>query len=185
MSCDRGDSCNMRSRSTTEPSSVNGGVARGAADPLGAGGGTGIFVNGKELSVQERNSLQQVSILPLRPGRYWIDWKAYTWGVEGGHCLGQVSPLAAPVGGRKMVPHCSGGGTGVFVNGRELHCLDVAALGYVMPGRYWLNKTGFYGVEGMPIPLGNLFAMGGGGGGSGGSKGSILSTYDKCGAVVL
>ena len=56
-------------------------------------------------------------------------------------------------------------------------------------GRWWLDATGSYGVEGSAIPLGNLMmnmlAGRSGGGGGTGQRRSVLSTYDRCGATVL
>jgi hypothetical protein len=82
-----------------------------------------------------------------------------------------------------MPPGCSGGGTGLFINGREVHPMDQVALarlfGAAPPGRYWLDAHGNLGVEGGP-PLANLVqamqqAGGSGGGlvsGAGGTVGS-------------
>jgi transposase len=65
--------------------------------------------------------------------------------------------------------------TPAFVNGRELHPLDVQRLralaGTVIPGRWWVDAQGYFGLEGWP-PLGNLFLIAqarwaGAGGGSG------------------
>ncbi len=66
--------------------------------------------------------------------------------------------------------------TGVFINGRELHTLDVAGLrryGPVYPGRYWWDRFGNVGLEGGPM-LFNFYAVlqassSGGAGGAGGS----------------
>jgi hypothetical protein len=48
------------------------------------------------------------------------------------------------------------------VNGREAHPLDVQALqglvGAVVPGRWWVDGAGNYGLEGGP-PIGNLLSM--------------------------
>jgi hypothetical protein len=47
----------------------------------------------------------------------------------------------------------SNGNTGVIVNGRELHQLDVAALQrcvQTIPGRYWVHANGIGGYEGGP-----------------------------------
>jgi hypothetical protein len=68
----------------------------------------------------------------------------------------------------------SRGNTGVVINGRELHMLDVVALQRlvpVVPGRYWVDVHGNFGFEGGPM-LGNLMAlaqMAGGGAASGGA----------------
>jgi hypothetical protein len=47
----------------------------------------------------------------------------------------------------------SGGNTNVFINGRELHFLDVLGLqqlGPVLPGRYWVDAYWNCGYEGGP-----------------------------------
>jgi hypothetical protein len=50
----------------------------------------------------------------------------------------------------------------VFANGRELHPVDVAGLqelvGTVLPGRWWVDASANYGMEGGP-PVGNLLAL--------------------------
>jgi hypothetical protein len=51
----------------------------------------------------------------------------------------------------------------VWINGRRLNLAEVAwiqqTFGGVTPGRWWLDgRTGFYGLEGDPHPLGNLIA---------------------------
>jgi hypothetical protein len=59
-----------------------------------------------------------------------------------------------------MPAECSGGNTGVFINGRELHQIDVMLLsqiGPVLRGKFWLDSNGLFGFEGGPA-LGNLFA---------------------------
>ncbi len=51
-----------------------------------------------------------------------------------------------------MPADVSGGGTDIFINGRELHPLDKEALakifGQTIPGRYWLDALGNLGPEG-------------------------------------
>jgi hypothetical protein len=51
-------------------------------------------------------------------------------------------------------------GTGVFVNGRQLSPYEVAELrqifGYVVPGSYWMQYDGTYGLVGGPA-IGNLY----------------------------
>jgi hypothetical protein len=79
----------------------------------------------------------------------------------------------------------SGGNTGVFINGRELHMLDVMALQQFMPvrqGGFWVDAQGNFGYEGGPY-MGNLVQIiaasgrtsGGGGGGKSGDYGSVIS----------
>ena len=71
------------------------------------------------------------------------------------------SPCPAWRSAARFPLDASGGDTNVFVNGRELHALDVAALmalGPIYPGRYWLRYDGYYGLEGG-MPLGNLIML--------------------------
>ncbi|XVE77255.1 hypothetical protein DITRI_Ditri13aG0047400 [Diplodiscus trichospermus] len=64
---------------------------------------------------------------PIRPGHYWYDFRAGFWGVLGGHCLGIILPFIEEFN-YPMPENCSGGTTGVFVNGRELHQKDLDLL---------------------------------------------------------
>ena len=93
-------------------------------------------------------------------GRYWYDRVSGAWGLEGGHTRGFTAP-GLELGGR-LPADISGGGTGVFINGREIHPLDLAALqqlvGQVAPGRYWLDGQGYAGVEGGPA-IANLMQV--------------------------
>ncbi len=78
----------------------------------------------------------------------------------GGPCIGFLAAGPA-LGGGALAPDASGRtGTGVFINGREIHSLDVAGLqsmgAVVMPGRWWLKADGSYGAEGSFAVLGNL-----------------------------
>jgi hypothetical protein len=54
---------------------------------------------------------------------------------------------------RYLRTNSSGGNTNVFINGRELHYLDVLGLqrlGPVLPGRYWVDTYWNCGYEGGP-----------------------------------
>jgi hypothetical protein len=116
-----------------------------------------IYVNGAKLKRETVRSLEAFYGMPLRSGRYWYDKISGLWGFEGGPAMGQMMP-ALNLGG-SLKPNASGGNTGVFVNGRELHLLEVRYLmslfGRVIPGRYWLNAQGIGGFEGGP-PMFNL-----------------------------
>ncbi|KAB1219582.1 hypothetical protein CJ030_MR3G011158 [Morella rubra] len=63
----------------------------------------------------------------IQPGKYWYDFRAGFWGVMGGHCLGIILPFIEEFN-YPMPENCSGGNTGVFVNGRELHQKDLDLL---------------------------------------------------------
>jgi hypothetical protein len=122
------------------------------------GGGSGISVNRVELGQDIVQALAQYGI-QVAPGAYWYDPLSGLFGLMGGPGLGFTMP-GLQLGG-PLPADASGGGTSVFVNGRELHPADVAALsalGPVYPGRYWLRYDGWYGVEGG-APLGNLILL--------------------------
>jgi len=122
--------------------------------------GTGIVINGRELTASQTQAIQALYRYVPPPGRYWYDTFSGAWGVEGrgtsgfilpGHALGAVRPDA------------SRGNTGVFINGRELNMAEALAIqnafGAVYRGRWWLDgRTGYWGAEGNPSPLGNLHA---------------------------
>jgi hypothetical protein len=79
--------------------------------------------------------------------------------VEGGPAAGQILP-GLSLGG-PLQADASRGDTGVFLNGRELHAMDVAVLQRcvaVAPGRYWLAANGVGGYEHAP-PSFNLTAL--------------------------
>ncbi|XP_047338620.1 uncharacterized protein LOC124942205 [Impatiens glandulifera] len=59
----------------------------------------------------------------IQPGNYWYDFRAGFWGLMGGPCLGIIPPYIDEFN-KPMPENCSGGNTGVFVNGRELHQKD-------------------------------------------------------------
>ena len=111
----------------------------------------GVVVNGVALDPQTLGQLQR-AYGAITPGRYWYDPVSGLWGRDRGPTAGQIAP-GLRLGG-PLRRDASGGGTGVFVNGRELPPADVAQLrqlyGTVNPGRYWLNAQGIGGYEGGP-----------------------------------
>ncbi len=111
------------------------------------------------LSEAQINALQRAYRTRIQSGRYWYDPISGAWGFEGGPAVGQIVP-GLRLGGR-LRPDASGGHTGVFVNNRELHDLDVLALQQCTPvfrGRYWVNAQGIGGYEGGP-PIFNLAVL--------------------------
>lgn len=133
------------------------------AQPAGA---TQVVVNGVALEAATVRALEQAYRVPIQPGRYWYDPVGGVWGVEGGPAQGQIQP-GLRLGG-PLRPDASRGRTGVFVNGRELHVMDVQALQRctpVIPGRYWVMANGIGGYEGGPamFNLAALCAQAGGG----------------------
>ena len=129
-----------------------------------------VVVNSIKLDAPTRQALERAYGVPIQPGRYWYDRVSGAWGLEGGPALGQIHP-GLRFGGR-LRREASGGRSGVIVNGRELHALDVAALQRctrVVPGRYWVMSNGIGGIEGGP-PTFNLAALCGGTSGRGGAS---------------
>ncbi|KAM0944489.1 putative zinc-ribbon domain, plant, protein enhanced disease resistance 4 [Dioscorea sansibarensis] len=63
----------------------------------------------------------------IQPGDYWYDYRAGFWGVMGHQCLGIIPPFIEEFN-YPMSKSCSGGSTGVIVNGRELHRKDLDLL---------------------------------------------------------
>jgi len=123
-----------------------------------------VEFNGRPLDDAGQRQLRQIeSVLgPVPPGRYWYDAMSGGAGVMGGPAAAYLGPGLA-LGGA-LPANASGGGdgrsTGVFINGRELHPLDVAGLrryGPVYAGRYWWDRFGNVGLEGGPM-LFNFYA---------------------------
>jgi hypothetical protein len=106
-----------------------------------------------ERGLQVIAQLESYANTRLPDGDYWYDPASGASGPWGGGVF-VVLPPNLPLGG-PLRPDSSGGGngnvTGVFVNGRELHPTDVAALRrviQVVPGRYTLDAQGNVGQEG-------------------------------------
>lgn len=128
-----------------------------------------VVVNGVLLDKSTVKTLERQYGVPIKPGRYWYDNVSGVWGFDGKPGAGQIHP-GLRLGG-PLQQDASKGNTGVIVNGRELHQLDVVALQrclVVVPGRYWVLANGIGGLEGGPAQF-NLAALCGGGS-SGGSS---------------
>jgi hypothetical protein len=124
-----------------------------------------IEVNGKPLDARGLAVLRRLeaTLGTVPPGRYWYDAASGGAGSWGGPASAYVGPGLA-LGG-PLPANASGGGhgrlTGVFINGRELHPLDVqglSRLGPVIPGRYWWDASGNVGLEGGPV-LFNFYTL--------------------------
>jgi hypothetical protein len=128
--------------------------------------GRAIRFNGRALDGPELETLARIerAIGNLPDGDYWYDPGTGASGRWGGPTLAFL--VAGLDLGGQLPADASGGGRGtltaVFVNGRELHPVDVAGLqeivGLVTPGRWWVDAAGNYGPEGGPA-VGNLVAL--------------------------
>lgn len=118
-----------------------------------------VVINNQVVTAEQIKDLQARLGIPenaqvqIPAGRYWYDRVSGLWGMEGGPTVGQILP-ELELGGA-LRPDASGAsGTGVFINGREIHLQEYLYLqqvfGYVNPGRYWLNYFGVGGYEGYP-----------------------------------
>ena len=154
---------------------------RGAVNAAGAqlADAGNITINGRPVDPQTLELFVETYRVQPMPGDYWYDTVNGMWGRIGMPAEGFLYP------GHDFGPlpaDASHGTSGVFVNGRVLHDYEVLSLssylGYVAPGRYWLDATGNYGYEGYPTAVGNLFALarGGAGGGVGGGGDNAWST---------
>ena len=115
-----------------------------------------VIVNGQEISRRDLAALDFQNRAPISNGHYWYDRISGAWGYEGGPSEGFI--VAGMALGGQLRADASNGNTGVFVNGRQLHRREVAALqklGPVYQGRYWLDAMGNWGIEGGPM-MGNL-----------------------------
>lgn len=118
-----------------------------------------VYINRVQLPSERVQQMERQYNTLIMDGRYWYDARCGAWGVEGGPTLGFILPeldLPGP-----MPADISGGGTGIFINGREIHVQDQMALqqifGVTYPGRYWLDAQGNLGIEGG-MAIANLAA---------------------------
>ena len=111
-----------------------------------------VYVNNAGLGAEKIKAIEQFYRVRLQSGRFWYDRLSGLWGLEGGPTVGQISP-GLDLGG-PLRASASNGDTGVFINGREIHFLELRYLqklfGHVVQGRYWLNAEGIGGFEGGP-----------------------------------
>jgi hypothetical protein len=130
-----------------------------AATPSLAAQTRQVTVNRVRLTDQQVKTFEQRWRIQVNDGKYWYDKVSGAWGMDGGPTAGWIMP-GLDLGG-PLPADASAGSTGVFINGRELHVMDVAALmrlGPVYQGRWWVDAQGTFGLEGGP-PMGNLWLL--------------------------
>ena len=116
-------------------------------------------INGHPLTEQQRAEFIRIYRTPPLGGDFWYDARSGLWGVRGREAFGVIRP-GHDYG--PLSPTASNGTTGVFINGRQINMAEAlyikSLFGAVLPGRWWLDgATGYYGLEGSPIPAGNLY----------------------------
>jgi hypothetical protein len=120
---------------------------------------SGVFVNGRQLSIQEVQQHQAIYNAPVQPGRYWYDPTSGLYGYWGREAIGYIR---TGHGYGNAPANASNGNTGIYLNGRHLNSVELTQWQalfrqVIQPGRYWLDgNSGNVGVEGNPTPTGNV-----------------------------
>src|SRR5436189_983445 len=103
-----------------------------------------VTFNGRTLTPDQMKKLALLEAYygnRLPDGKYWYDNRSGIMGIWGGPAAA-IFPPGLGFGG-PMPANASGGGTRMFINGRELHPIDVARLGGPpIPRRFWLDAMG-------------------------------------------
>lgn len=126
-----------------------------------------LSFNGRAATAKDLETVAQLEKLygaAAPAGDYWYDAKSGAAGKLGGPTFGFLPPGLA-LGG-PLPANASGGGngklSGVFINGRELHPVDIQVLvsiyGKALPGRWWVDGQGNAGPEGGPMQI-NLIQL--------------------------
>ncbi|XP_068644735.1 protein ENHANCED DISEASE RESISTANCE 4-like [Aristolochia californica] len=89
-------------------------------------GKSSVSINGQPISDRVVKKAEKQAG-PIHPGQYWYDYRAGFWGIMGQQCLGIIPPFIEEFN-FPMPKNCSGGTSGIFVNGRELHQRDLDLL---------------------------------------------------------
>lgn len=127
-----------------------------------------LRVNGVVVDPERLRKFEQGNQIRIPRGDFWYDKVSGAWGIAGGPTLGFTAP-GMDLGG-PLKEDASRGTTSVFINGRQLPFADVIGLHNlgvpVQQGRWWLDNSGNFGVEGNPQGMGNVFQYSRGKGGS-------------------
>ncbi len=119
-----------------------------------------LIINDESVDTAVIAQMEQRYAVKFVPGNYWYDKMTGAFGLKDGPCTG--FGVAGITLGGSLKTNASTGSTGVFINGRELHPLDVAGLQTFMqpqPGRYWMDATGNFGYEPYPTVIGNVYRL--------------------------
>ena len=129
-----------------------------------------VRINGNVMSPELLAEFEALYGVKPVPGDYWYDARSGLYGIMGQPTAGMMMP-GHSLG--QMPENASGGNSGVFVNGRHLTAVEVNYIAMLLqtpaiPGRYWLDGYGNWGVEGFPVPLVNFYEVARARSGSGG-----------------
>lgn len=119
-----------------------------------------VYINDVKLKATVLQQLEQTYQTTIPNGHYWYDRLSGAWGFEGGPAQG-IIPANLNIGGT-LKRNASGGKSGVFINGRELHTTEArymqALFGAYYKNRFWLDAYGNLGLEGN-IAIVNLYQL--------------------------
>lgn len=118
-----------------------------------------FIINGELLPADTIQQLEKKYGVKCVPGDYWYDKMTGAFGRQGEPCTG-LGIAGLQIGGT-LKANASAGTTNVFINGRELHLVDVQGLQtfmQVIPSRYWMDAYGNFGFENYPA-IGNLYTL--------------------------
>ena len=129
-----------------------------------------VRINGNAMTPELLQEFEAIYGVRPVPGNYWYDTYSGLYGIMGQPSAGMMMP-GHMLG--QMPENASNGNTGVFVNGRHLTAVEVNYIAAFLqtpaiPGRYWFDAYGNWGVEGFPVPLVNFYEVARARSGSGG-----------------
>ncbi len=116
-----------------------------------------VSFNGVTITDDQVRGVELIAGKQFSTGAYWYDKVSGLWGRQGGRPQGRLQP-GLELGG-PLRQDASGGGTSVFINGRCLgwwELLRIRGFTTFPAGRYWLDASDNFGMEGQPTPMGNL-----------------------------
>ena len=120
-----------------------------------------VRINGAVMTPEILTEFEALYGVKPVPGDYWYDSRSGLYGAMGQQAAGMM--MAGHMLG-EMPESASNGNTGVFMNRRNLTAVEVNYIAMLlqtpaMPGRYWLDAYGNCGIEGLPVPLVNFYAV--------------------------
>lgn len=140
--------CGCNDLDTTRAPNGPNSVHSQAACPVD--GSLQVFINRVRLPASLVGRLENQYQTRMVSGRYWYDKTSGAVGYEGGPTVTFILP-GLQLGG-PLPADISGGGSDVFINGREIHPREMSILqdmlGNISRGEYWLDAVGNLGTIG-------------------------------------